>query len=133
MLSETVKTFFVSIKDLLKGKISDAAGNPQFQLIFDANPFSLKKLLKELGMESAIQTSDPAVLQKLALRFNVDGSTSKMRISNGALQLDDSKLNFSLTEQLINKERVMPIFFAIAFALSTKSLSNLKLYIFFFI
>ncbi len=84
-------------KATLKGKINDAAGNPQFQLIFDANPFSLKKLLKELGMESAIQTSDPAVLQKLALRFNVDGSTSKMRISNGALQLDDSKLKFSLT------------------------------------
>ncbi len=88
---------FGELKANLKGKISGVAGKPQFRMSFDALPFSLKKILKEIGMKEVVQTSDPRALEKLALHFQMDGNAGKFSVTNGLLQLDDSRLKFTFT------------------------------------
>ena len=97
---------FNELKADLKGKVSGVAGKPQFQVIFDAAPFSLKKLLKELGEESLVQTADPKALEKIALHFKVDGSSDKVSLTDGNLQIDDSKMVFSLAASQFSRPSI---------------------------
>ena len=93
---------FDELKASLKGKVSGVAGK-QYQMSFNVEPFSLKKILKELGSGESIKTSDPKALEKLALHFKVDGNTRRLSITGGSFILDDSRLDFALTA--VNSKR----------------------------
>jgi len=80
----------------VEGKISDAAAAPRFEAAFDLSPFSPRKLLKAASLAFPVETADPAVLDKLAVKGSVNGSTEKISITNGQLNLDDSAISFSL-------------------------------------
>ena len=88
---------FDELDATLKGKLSDLTRNARFQVAFEARPFSLKEILKQLGEGASIETSDPKALEKIALKFKLSGGSNSVNLSDGLLQIDDSKLVFSLS------------------------------------
>jgi AsmA protein len=79
----------------LKGYVTDPATRPRFDLDVRVSPFSPRKLIAELGMAFPVSTNDPKTLNQLALKATVKGDTQAVSVSNGVLDLDESKLNFT--------------------------------------
>ncbi len=79
----------------LKGKIIEPTSRQEFDLAVKVSPFSPRKLLKELGKDFPIKTADPAALNSVALSANIKGDPMRVSISEGVLELDQSKLSFS--------------------------------------
>ncbi len=79
----------------LKGKLVDPATNQQFDLAVQVSPFSPRNLVKALGQEFPVKTADASVLNKAAFKAKLKGDPKSVSISDGALDLDDSKLQFS--------------------------------------
>ena len=80
----------------LKGKLTDPASKPGFDLALKLSPFSPRKLMESLGQPFPIKTSDPKALSSVALKLNLKGSSQDVSISSGILDLDDSKLTFAM-------------------------------------
>ena len=80
----------------VKGKIVDATSRQQFDMAIQVSPFSPRKLFTALGQEFPVTTTDPKALNKVALKVNLAGGPKNVVISNGALDLDESRLTFSL-------------------------------------
>ena len=98
-----------AVKELdmsVKGKIADAASNPQFDIALDVSPFSPRKLFTALGQEFPVKTTDPNALNRVALKVNLAGGPKNITISKGALDLDESKLDFSAKAKEFSKPDV---------------------------
>jgi AsmA protein len=80
----------------LKGKLVDPATNQQFDLAIKVSPFSPRKLMSALGQDFPVKTADPKALNKVALKAQLKGNPKSVSISDGALQLDESNLAFSM-------------------------------------
>ena len=80
----------------VEGTIQDAASDPSFDLGLAVSPFSPKKLMAALEQPFPVATSDRKVLDEVALRAKIKGNTRSVSITNGAMDLDDSKITFSL-------------------------------------
>jgi AsmA protein len=92
-LDVTVKAF----REVNVGLIGNVvAATQQFDLSLQVNPFSPRKVFSALGKPFPVNTSDPEVLTKVALKAALKGSPDSVSLSQGALDLDESKLNFSL-------------------------------------
>ncbi len=79
----------------VSGTLADLATRPRFDLAFEAAPFSPKKLLAALGQAFPLETADPDALKAMAFKAGVKGDRQKISISDGVVDLDDSKLTFS--------------------------------------
>lgn len=79
----------------LKGHIDGPAGKQNFDLALQIPPFSPRKMLHALDSGQSLQTRDPDVLQKLALDAHLRGSPQAIKVTDGVLTLDDSKIDFS--------------------------------------
>ncbi len=79
-----------------KGQLDSVLTAPQINLQVDAEPFSPRKLLAALNIPMPVQTTDPKVLEKVALNVAIAASPQAVSLSNGALQLDDSKVTFDV-------------------------------------
>jgi AsmA protein len=92
----------ISIKALkelemnLNGKLVDPATNQQFDLAIQVSPFSPRKLMSALGQDFPVKTADPNALNKVALKAKLKGNPKNVSVSDGALQLDESNLAFSM-------------------------------------
>ncbi len=80
----------------VKGKVVDLASRQQFDMALQVSPFSPRKLFTALGQEFPVKTTDPKALDRIALKVNLAGSPKNVTVSNGVLDLDESKLTFSL-------------------------------------
>jgi AsmA protein len=80
----------------LNGSLKNPGANPSFDLAVDIKTFSPRKLLAALGQDFPVVTTDPKALDQVALKANLKGSQTKVSISNGILNLDESTLKFSL-------------------------------------
>jgi AsmA protein len=80
----------------LKGSLTDLMAGQQFDLIFAISPFSPQKLLSSIGQALPMVTADPQALNRLALRGQMKGNPRSIIVSNGVLELDESKMDFSL-------------------------------------
>jgi AsmA protein len=89
-----------------KGKIADAASNPQFDMALEISPFSPRKLFAALGQDFPVKTTDPKALNRVALKVNLAGGPKNISASKGALDLDESKLDFSLKAKEFSKPDV---------------------------
>ncbi len=78
----------------VKGSLVDPAVSQKFDIALDIAPFSPKKLMSALGQEFPVKTTDPGVLEKVALSLKVKGDPANIAISDGLLTLDDSQLQF---------------------------------------
>lgn len=81
----------------LKGRIENPAENPEFDMTVDVSSFSLQKLLAETGMPIPAGQSESGALNKVALKADLKGNPQKISVSDGILNIDESKLEFSVT------------------------------------
>jgi len=79
----------------INGFVIDPAATAETVIKLRVAPFSPRKLCKELGFDFPVRTSDPDVLNLLALKLNLKRETNNISVSNGLLEIDDSKLKFS--------------------------------------
>ncbi|MCG8640113.1 MAG: AsmA family protein, partial [Desulfobacterales bacterium] len=79
----------------LNGSVVDPAVKPVFDLNIDVASFSPRNLMSALGQPFPIETSDPKVLDAVAVRARIKGTPENLSVLDGLLTLDDSKLNFS--------------------------------------
>jgi len=99
-LDLTVKAF-KEVNLSLKGSVVSAT--QQFDLGLQMNPFSPRKVFSAIGKPFPVNTSDPEALTKVALKATLKGSPDRVALSQGALDLDESKLNFSLNAKDFSK------------------------------
>ena len=80
----------------LKGQLTDSATKPRFDMAIKVSPFSPRKLMESLRQAFPVKTADPEALNRVALKLNLKGDPKNISISDGVLDLDDSKLTFSV-------------------------------------
>jgi len=102
-LDMTLKAF-KEVNVSLKGNV--VAATQQFDLGLQVSPFSPRKVFSAMGKPFPVATSDPEALTKVALKATLKGSPDKVSLSQGALDLDESKLNFSLNAKEFSKPDV---------------------------
>jgi len=102
-LDVTLKAF-KEVNVNLKGNV--VASTQQFDLGLQISAFSPRKVFSAIGKPFPLATSDPEALTKVALRASLKGSPDSVSLSQGALDLDESKLNFSLTAKEFSKPDV---------------------------
>lgn len=79
----------------VQGAVIDMLGQPGFDLALDLSPFSPRKLASAMGQTFPAATSDPAALTKVSLRAKLKGGPSNITLTDGAMDLDQSKILFS--------------------------------------
>jgi len=102
-LDVTLKAF-KEVNVSLKGNV--VAATKQFDFGLQVNPFSPRKVFSAMGKPFPVATSDPEALTRVALKATLKGSPDRVSLSQGALDLDDSKLNFSLNAKEFSKPDV---------------------------
>jgi AsmA protein len=80
----------------LKGNIENPIASPGVNMDIAVSDFSPRKLLAALDQPFPVETSDPKALSRVALKASVKATPETVSISNGILNLDESKLNFSM-------------------------------------
>jgi AsmA protein len=87
----------------LKGNLENLVMSPGVDLDLDIAEFSPRKLMSELGQEFPVITTDPAALSRVALKAHIKADAKKASLTNGNLELDQSKLQFSATAAEFSK------------------------------
>jgi AsmA protein len=80
----------------LLGKIVDPATRPRFDLALEVSSFSPRKLMGALGQTFPVKTADAGALNHVALKANLKGDSQNVSVSDGVLDLDQSKIDFSV-------------------------------------
>ncbi len=86
----------------LKGKIVDLATRQQYDLALEVSPFSPRKVMAALGQAFPVVTADSNALSDLALKARVKGDSKQVTLSNGFLNLDGSRMTFSMKAKAFN-------------------------------
>ncbi|MGE5842555.1 MAG: AsmA family protein, partial [Deltaproteobacteria bacterium] len=102
-LDLTLKAF-KEVNVSLKGNVT--AVTQQFDVSLLVNPLSPRKIFSSMGKPFPVATSDPEALTRVALKASLKGSPDRISFSQGALELDESKLNFSLNAKDFSKPDV---------------------------
>ncbi len=79
----------------LKGNLENLVGSPGVDLNIELAEFSPRMLMSELGQEFPVSTTDPKALDRLALSAHVKADAKNVSLTNGNMELDQSKLKFS--------------------------------------
>ena len=79
----------------IEGSVTDVASRPHFDLDINTEKFSPRDLMKELLPDFSFKTKDPAVLTAMSTRMKIKGTTRNIEISDGTIELDQSKMTFS--------------------------------------
>lgn len=79
----------------LGGSVTDVASLPRFDLHLTADKFSPRDLIKVLMPDYVLKTKDPDVLKTMSVQMKIKGTTGDIEISDGTIELDQSKMNFS--------------------------------------
>lgn len=89
-----------------KGQLTanQLSSSPQIKGHLDIDEFSLRELLKKIGV--AIETADPTVLAKISLNIDFTGSTNKLSLTSLGAKLDDTQLSGSLSISEFSKPNV---------------------------
>lgn len=98
------------IKELtlkLNGNIQNPAQRPQFNLALAVEPFSPRRLIKALGSDFPVNTTDPQALSKVAFKANIKGTPANVNVENGQIDLDDSKIDLTVKAKDFDKPNVV--------------------------
>lgn len=79
----------------VKGKVSDLLKQPAFDMVVELATFSPRKLAEALGQEFPVVTSDPAVFTKVNFKAAVKGDSKGVSLTDGTIELDQSRIAFS--------------------------------------
>ena len=81
----------------LKGTLTDVASHPGFEFSVDVPLFSLRALMAAADSNLSISTAEPEAMTRVAFKADFKGEPGNVKISNGVLNIDGSKLDFSCT------------------------------------
>jgi AsmA protein len=95
-----------TVEAKVQGQVTDAATRPVYDLDVQIEPFSPRKLATAFGKPLPLTPADPAVLKRLALKGSFQGSAQTLRVKDGVLELDDSKLRLSADIKEFSKPNV---------------------------
>ena len=95
-----------TVEAKVQGQVTGAATRPVYDLEVQLEPFSPRKLATAFGKPLPLTSADPAVLKRLALKGSFQGSAQALRVKDGTLELDDSKLRFSANIKEFSKPNV---------------------------
>jgi AsmA protein len=87
----------------LKGNLQDVTAGPQFDLILAMDSFSPRKVFDAMGTSFPVATADREALSRVSLKSKVTGSAQKVSLSDGILELDESKMIFSAVAKDFSK------------------------------
>ena len=90
---------------IVNGTIDNLTSQPRFDLVLTVPAFSPRLAMKVMNLPPPV-TTDPKVLTKVSLKAAVKGDQSMVALSDGALDLDDSKLAFSVKVKEFSKPDV---------------------------
>jgi AsmA protein len=90
----------------IKGKLVDPLSKQTFDLTLNISPFSPRKLASVFGQDFPLQTADPQALDRLGIHARIAGSPEDIAISNGTLELDDSRMIFSAHLSEFSRPRI---------------------------
>ena len=90
---------FNELTGTLKGKVTHPTDGPGFEIALQLPPFSPRRLAAALGKPFPVATADPEALSRVALKGNLAGDAARVSFSDGVLELDQSKLSFSVSLQ----------------------------------
>ncbi len=79
----------------LKGNLENPAISPGVDLDIELAEFSPRMLMSELGLEFPVATTDPTAISRLAFKAHIKADAKKLSLTNGDMELDQSKLKFS--------------------------------------
>ncbi len=79
----------------LKGNLENPVTSPGVDLDIELAEFSPRMLMSELGQKFPVATTDPAAISRLALKVHLKADAKKVLLTNGNMELDQSKLKFS--------------------------------------
>lgn len=79
----------------IKGQLDNPAGDLSYKLKLDVTQFSPRKLLSSQKMVFPVETSDPAVLDAVALSMNLSGGAKSAVVTDGKIMFDGSKIELS--------------------------------------
>jgi len=79
----------------IKGRILDIDSQPRFDLAMRVSPFSPRELFATLDQPFPLKTKDPQAVDRVSLKTNLTGNQKMITLSEGTLDLDESKLAFS--------------------------------------
>ena len=81
----------------LKGKVLQPGKEPRVSLSLQLDEFSPRKLMAAAGRAFPLETSDPKTLEKISVKAQISADSQRVSMSNGLLNLDDSRIDFSFT------------------------------------
>ena len=87
----------------LKGNFIDPLVTQTVDLEINVSSFSPRKLLAAFGQDFPVQTKDPKALDAVSLKIRLKGNKDSISLSDGLLELDDSKLIFSASAKEFSK------------------------------
>ena len=87
----------------LKGSVQDPMGDLQYDMALGVEPFSPRKVVAAIGVPFPVATADRTALDRVALRSAIRGTAQRVSLSEGVLELDDSRLGFSATVKDFDK------------------------------
>ncbi len=90
----------------LKGALENLAVTPGIELDLEVAEFSPRKVVAAFGRTFPIATADPNALNRMTLNAHIKANSKKVSVSNGILDLDESKLNFSMKASDFSKPAV---------------------------
>jgi AsmA protein len=96
---------FKELVMVIDGTIDNMASQPRFDLALNVPAFSPRKLMADLNLSVPV-TKDPQALTRVSLKAAVTGDQDMVALSDGALDLDDSKLAFSARVKEFSKPDV---------------------------
>ena len=79
----------------LKGNLENPATTPGVDLDIAVEAFSPRELVAALGQDFPVETTDPKALSSIALKAHIKADASRVSLSNGVMNLDQSQLDFS--------------------------------------
>lgn len=80
----------------IAGEVVNPVERPKFDFAVEVSPFSPRKLVAGLGEAFPVETADPKALDRVALKARLKGDPESISVSDGTLDLDESKLAFSV-------------------------------------
>ena len=97
---------FETVTAKVRGRVTDAATSLAYDLDVQVEPFSPRKLATAFGQPLPLTPADPNVLKRLSLKSSLQGSAQTLKVEDGVLELDDSKLRLSTLIKEFSKPNV---------------------------